>query len=206
MSSELKCPVCLNIDTGTRCRHIPQDTFQCDVCGIYTTDLDLAIQTRSGAYETGYWELNKVQRTVLSHRIRSRHDMEMDRRNHQIGSSPDGRGDRQAPPDGGSFRVTKEILEHLRSEARSPTPAEQAEKAIRYIGDHVSARGESLGEIPDGFRAAIGASDYGLGLWVVEQLQTKGLVDVGSKSNRTRVSPPYSQAVWKRGDVRRQVL
>ena len=148
--------------------------------------MELAVQVRSGAYDSGHWELTKVQRTVLSHRIRLRHDLEMHRRRHQQASASDGPSEPQAPIGGEWFRVTKEMLERLRSEARSPTPAEQAENAIRFIGDHVSAQGESLRDIPDEFRAAIGAADYGSGIWVAEQLQAKGLVDVGSKTGRTR--------------------
>lgn len=94
--------------------------------------------------------------------------------------------------------VTKDILSRLRTEARQPTPAEQAENAIRFIGDRVSARGESLRKIPDEFRAAIGASDYGSGLWVVEQLQPKGLVDIGSTPGRIAVRYDDGVAVFQK--------
>ena len=183
----MKCPVCLNIDPGTSCRHIPEVTFECDVCGNYTTDQELALQARSGACNTGYWELTKVQRTVLSHRIRLRSDTGMVGRRQQLASASEEPRKRQALSGGRWLHVTKEMLERLRSEARSPTPAEQAENAIRFIGDHVSTEDESLGYIPDQFRAAIGASDYGSGLWVVEQLQAKGLVDFAGTMHRTRV-------------------
>ena len=187
MSSEGKCPVCLSIDPGTRCLHTPPARFECDVCGEYTTDHDLALQASAGALDRGHWKLNKVQRTVLSHRIRLRHDAETaDRRQLQpsLSAAPS-----ESPVLSGQgwFRVTKQILDRLRSEARAPTPAEQAKNAIRFIADRVSARGESLRHIPDGFRATIGASDYGAGLWIVEQLQKKGLVDAGGPTARTKV-------------------
>lgn len=188
MSSEVKCPVCLNIDPGTRCRHIPEHAFVCDVCGNYTTDLELALQARSGTCDTGHWELTKVQRTVLSHRIRLRSDTEMARLGSHLASASDEPSDHHFSADAGWFRVTSETLDHLRSEARSPTPAEQAENAIRFIGDYVSAHGESLQRIPDAFRSVIGASDYESGLWVVQQLQAKGLVDIGGTTSRSRTS------------------
>ena len=187
MSSEGKCPVCLRIDPGTRCIHAPPARFECNVCGEFTTDQDLAIQAREGALDTGNWELNRVQRTVLSHRIRSRHDAEMNLRRELQARASEAPSERPVLSGQGWFRVTKEILDRLRSEARAPTPAEQAENAIRFIGDRVSARGENLRHIPDGFRAAIGASDYAAGLWIVKQLQKKGLVDARGPTSRTRV-------------------
>ncbi len=39
--------------------------------------------------------------------------------------------------------------------------------------------------MPDEFRAAIGASDYEAGCWVVRQLRDKGLVDVGGETSDT---------------------
>ena len=190
MSADMKCPVCLSIYPGTGCRHFPQETsFQCNVCGIYTTESDLALQARMGELDTGHWQLTKVQRAVLSHRIRLRHDTEMDR-HRQAASASAEPGDHQAPG-GASYRITKKVLDNLRSEARQPTPAEQAENAIRFIGDRVSVQGETLGEMPDEFRAVVGATDYDAGLWLLDQLQKKGLVHIGSESSGFRV--PYGK-------------
>lgn len=198
MSVELKCPVCLSIYPGTPCRHFPQETsFDCNVCGIYTTESDLALQARSGGLDTGHWKLTTVQRTVLSHRIRLRHNIEMDRRHRQAASASDEPSDHQATG-GGWYRVTKDILANLRSEARQPTPAEQAENAIRFIGDRVSAQGETLREMPDEFRAVVGVTDYDTGLWLLEQLQKKELVDVGSESSGFRVHYGKNDQVYTR--------
>lgn len=185
MSVELKCPVCLSVDPGTRCRLFPQATFDCNVCGIYTTEAELAVQAQMGGLDTGHWQLTKVQRTVLSHRIRLRHETEADRLHRQAPSAFGEPSEHQAPG-GRWYRVTKNVIANLRSEARQPTPAEQAENAIRYIGNRVSAQGDRLGKIPDEFRAVVGATDYDAGLWLVEQLQTKGLVEVGSKSGELK--------------------
>ena len=200
MSAEMTCPACLSIYPGTPCHHFPQETsFDCNVCGIYTTESDLALQARSGGLNTGHWKLTTVQRTVLSHRIRLRHDIEMDRRHRQAASASDGPSDRQAPS-GGWYRVTKNVLDNLRSEARQPTRAEQAENAIRFVGDRVSAQGETLREMPDEFRAVVGATNYDGGLWLLAQLQKKGLVDIGSASGEFR--DHYD----KRGQVYTKVL
>ena len=183
MSQNMRCPVCLSIDPGTSCRPITSQEFDCDVCGSYTADIELAMQAREGVYDKDHWELNKIQRAVLSHRIRLRTDTSShDQRRPLIESIGPG----QPQADGRWFRVTRDLLRRLRSEARQPTPAEQAENAIRFIGDRVSAQGDALQEIPDGFRAAIGATDYDKGLWVVEQLESKDLVEVGVKSMPTR--------------------
>ncbi len=139
-------------------------------------DIELALQARDGVYDN-HWELNKIQRAVLSHRIRLRTDTRLDDQRRALTGSVSP-GHPQA--DGGWFRVTKDILSRLRTDARQPTSAEQADNAIRFIGDRVSAQGESLGEIPDEFRAAIGATDYDRGLWLVDQLTERRLVDVGS--------------------------
>lgn len=185
MTTEMKCPVCLSIDVGTRCRPITAEEFECDVCGCYTADVDLAAQARDGVYDTDHWELNKIQRAVLSHRIRLRTDASLGNQRQPVTESV---GPHPAHPhaDGQWFRVTKDVLRRLRSEARQPTPAEQAANAIRFIGDHESAQGGALPEMPDDFRAAIGATDYDRGLWAIEQLETKRLVDVGNKTSRTR--------------------
>ena len=74
MTTETKCPVCLSIDVDTRCRPITADEFECDVCGCYTADVDLAVLARDGVYDTDHWELSKIQRAVLSHGIRLRTD------------------------------------------------------------------------------------------------------------------------------------
>ncbi len=104
----------------------------------------------------------------------------------------------QVPHGDGRVRVTKGMLGRLRSDARCPTPAEQAENAIRFIGDYVSAQGEGLRGIPDEFRAVIGAPDYGSGIWIVEQLHAKGLVDCHPGIGRTRVRSDDNVSVFQK--------
>lgn len=197
MTTEMKCPVCLSIDVGTRGRPITAEEFKCDVCGCYTADVDLAAQARDGVYDTDHWELNKIQRAVLSHRIRLLTDARLGDHGQPLIESV-GPGPSHSQGDGQWFRVTKDVLRRLRAEARQPTPAEQAERAIRFIGDRVSAQGESLREIPAEFRAAIGATDYDRGLWLVDQLTERRLVDVGSEDNRLGVRFGDSTHVYTR--------
>ncbi|MCH8111949.1 MAG: hypothetical protein IH905_08365 [Proteobacteria bacterium] len=67
-----------------------------------------------------------------------------------------------------------------------PSPAEQALKAIKFIGDFVSETGERLEQLPPDFYAIIGAPSPAMAVELTIELKQKGLIDgVPAKSMGT---------------------
>ena len=147
---KFKCPVCL---CESSCqKSTSRDLFECDICGIYKIDIDkLEGQKGDGSFESSQWDLNSLQRAVLSHSIRTRSDASS-----RSGSDP--------------LEITSEVLNSFRSNGSLPSPAVQATNIIRFIGDKVSRSGEALGQPPIYFHATIGALDHDAAIRLTEEL------------------------------------
>ena len=139
MNNGIQCFVCLNVGGGSFKRPRP-GLFQCDICGIYKISNGPLLQISAGPhkYDSSQWDLNPLQRAVLSHRIRTKSD-----------ASPQTESD--------LFEITPGVLDPLRSNGILPSPAVQATNIVRFIGDKVSRSGEAVNQLPAYFYATIGA-------------------------------------------------
>ena len=145
MNNKKKCPVCL---CESSCQKpTSRDLFECDICGIYKIDIDkLEGQKPDGSFESSQWDLDSLQRAVLSHSIRKR-----------TGSDP--------------FEITSEVLNSFRSNRSLPSRAEQATNIIQFIGDEVSRSGdEVVDQLPPDFHAIIGARDRDAAIRLTKEL------------------------------------
>ena len=156
MNNKRRCPVCLN-DEGGRCEAstgAPNPLFKCDICGHYIVNYE--IFTTDGA-DLG---LDKMQRAVLSHRIRTK-----------SGRAPK----TESEP----FTVTPDVLESLRSDGKLPSPAIQAANLIRFIGDEVSRSGEDISVLPDYIHANIGALNRKATIQLANELDSRRILRLG---------------------------
>ena len=157
MNNKRRCPVCLNAEDGQF--NVFPTWFECDICGSYTMDLDpfLDLQIQKGHNHSGYWDLNPVQRAVLSHRIRTK-----------SGCAPKAESE--------LFRVTLDVLDSIRSDGKLPSLAMQAENLIRFIGDEVSRSGEGIPRLPNCIHAIIGALNRKVAIQLANELRESGIL------------------------------
>lgn len=149
MNNKIKCPVCL---CESSCQRPRPGLFKCDICGIYKIDNDkLEGQKRDGSFESSQWDLNSLQRAVLSHSIRKKSD-----ESSKTESEP--------------LEITSEVLDSFRSNRSLPSRAEQATNIIQFIGDEVSRSGEAVTQLPVGFHAIIGARDLEAAIRLTKEL------------------------------------
>ena len=171
---KFKCPVCL---CESSCqKSTSRDLFECDICGIYKIDIDkLEGQKGDGSFESSQWDLNSLQRAVLSHSIRKRSD-----ESSKTGSDP--------------FEITSDVLKSFRFDSRLPSPAVQATNIIRFIGDKVSRSGEAVGQLPPGFHAIIGARNRDEAIRLTEELVESKILKAskGTTAESNPVGPPRS--------------
>ncbi|MCY3665609.1 MAG: hypothetical protein OXH81_08120 [Gemmatimonadetes bacterium] len=73
MNTRIKCLVCSNVEGGSLQRRSP-GFFECDICGTYTATEELWSQIYDGIYDSSHWNLNPLQRAVLSHHILKKSD------------------------------------------------------------------------------------------------------------------------------------
>ena len=153
MNNESRCPVCLNAE-DSQCEAFkgdPNPLFKCDICGNYIVNYGIFIT--DGA-DLG---LTKVQRAVLSHRIRK-----------ESGCAPK----MESEP----FTVTPKVLKSIRSDGKLPNPAMQAENLIRFVGDEVSRSGEAIPRLPNCMQAIIGALNRKATIRLVIELRNRGVL------------------------------
>ena len=168
MNNKIKCPVCL---CESSCQRPRLSLFKCDICGIYKIDNDkLEGQKRDGSFESRQWNLNSLQRAVLSHRIRTRSD-----ESSKTGSDP--------------FEITSDVLDSFRSDGRLPSPAVQATNIVRFIGDKVSRSGEAVGQLPPGFHAIIGARNRDEAIRLTEELVESKILKAAPKGTAVESNP-----------------
>lgn len=133
MSDTVRCPICLNEDGGT-CRVVStggrdSSGFKCDICGNY----EIVRSALAGPLDPENSTLTPIQRAALSHSLCT--------------------ASRQSTTPTIDTYWLKEFL----TDARLPTPANQALNIIQFIGDEISRTGEELGKLPVDFQAIIGA-------------------------------------------------
>ena len=161
MNNGIQCPICLY---ERSCQRPRPGLFECDICGKYKINNKLEVPAPE--YDTSLWNLNPLQRAVLSYRIRTESDASS-----QAGSDP--------------FEITSEVLDSLRSNGSLPSPAVQATNIVRFIGDEVSRSGEAVNQLPENFHAIIGSLNYEAAIRL-----TKELVD-----RKTLIADPPGTAV-----------
>lgn len=145
MPEDIPCPVCENLSRGTCFKRSSgrSTEYQCEACGTFeitdsVTDPDLD-------------ELSRVQRALLSHRIRT------------------------AVEEGVRPQITTYWLKQFKTESRLPSLALQAANLIRAIGDRVSETGFGYPIDPSTY-AIVGAFDRRSFDRLHQELLGKGLI------------------------------
>lgn len=164
----IECPICRNADGG-RCVEIPDNSpilrqfFECDICHRFGLTIEVARRLKSGDDSQG---VAAMPRAILSHRM--------------CIASP-------ARPNELPRVVDAAYLKEIESHGRLPSPIEQANTLLRYIGDEVTRTGERLEELPQDVHALVGAVGRPAAMQRVEQLCNKGVVSCGTE-NRSALS------------------
>ena len=183
MTQETDCPWCdtpAPYSSGpSRTRHI-----DCTVCGKYVLagyfNLSLA---RSG--------LTPMQRASLSHFARARHDaweLWWERPHQDDTPEPN-------PP-----RIDPDVVELAQRGELLVTRSQQADNAIRYIGDRVLRDGESLQILtePAWFAASIGAPNRRSADELMHELVNAGLLTWHARAASARALANLTLAGWER--------
>ena len=159
ITSPITCPVCQTLTAQSHGNAL-ELVVECDFCGAFTMDPELAVQVRSGDSRSGHWALNEVHRAALAHRIRT---FKIHTVTHE--HSP--------------YVITRETLDSIRANGELPSVAVQAQNAIRYIGDEVSRTGMPVKALPRDFCSIIGSFDQQSAVRLVEELFERNIVRIG---------------------------
>lgn len=157
----VECPICRNADGG-QCVEIPDHTpilrqfFECDVCHRFGLTFEALRWLRSGDDSGG---VAAMHRAILSHRMRTAL-----------------RVANELPP-----LVDAAYLKEIESDGQLPSPIEQANTLLHYIGDEVRRTGMRLDELPQDIQAIVGAMNRPAAMQRVEQLRAKGAVSCGAE-------------------------
>lgn len=157
----VECPICRNADGG-RCVEIPDHTlilrqlFECDICHRFGLTMEALRWLRSGDDAGG---VAAMHRAILSHQVRTVL-----------------RASNELPP-----LVDGAHLKAIESHGQLPSPIEQANTLLRYIGDEVRRTGMRLGKLPHDIQAIVGAMNRPAAMQRVEQLRATGAVSCGAE-------------------------
>lgn len=158
MTDSIQCPACLNTESGS-CRLVSGgrfhsiSRFDCDICGTYELTEDAFFSLGAGDDNLSYRKPEPMTAAILSYKIRS--------------ASSQNKGK--------VVRITPEVLDGWRSDAKLPSRAVQAENLIRFIGDSVSSSGEDIDVLPEHIHATVGARNYRSVLDLLFELEKKGI-------------------------------
>ena len=151
------CPICLNkhSDPANVIHASGGYRVDCPVCGLFGIPeeaWDDILDPQTGAE----YQLSELCRAQLAHRIRT------------------GNTSRTS----NTINVTHGFIsDFIADGCPGPTPAEQATKIIKYIGDEVSRSGQRLKTLPVEFFAIIGAPNPTLAGELTMELNIRGLID-----------------------------
>ena len=155
MNNRVKCHICLNADGGLCNMGVAtlQDgmgsSFDCEICGKFIIPYQNNVQI--------YMMINKsteAQRALISHRLC------------------------EAKLQEDTWRmITLDWLESVLKNTL-PNPIEQKTNMIRYIGDEVSKSGKSIERLPVDFHAIIGALNRDSSIWLVNELEKRGILTI----------------------------
>lgn len=157
----VECPICRNAEGG-QCVEIPDHTpilrqfFECDICHRFGLTFEALRWLRSGGDSGG---VAAMHRAILSHQMRTAL-----------------RAPNELPP-----LVDVAYLKAIESHGQLPSPPEQANTLLSYIGDEVRRTGVRLDELPQDIHAIVGAMNRPTAMQRVEQLRTKGAVSCGAE-------------------------
>lgn len=174
----VECPICRNADGG-QCVEIPDHTltlrqfFECDICHRFGLTIEALRWLRSGDDSGG---VAAMHRAILSHQIRTAL-----------------RAPNELPP-----LVDAAHLKAIESHGQLPSPIEQANTLLRYIGDEVRRSGMRLDKLPHDIQAIVGAMNRPAAMQRVEQLRATGAVSCGAEhhSASSRTGQRYTEC-WE---------
>jgi hypothetical protein len=159
-----ECPVCGFVDVQRIQKGRDAELFDCPNCGQFDLLGVLVTDRLLPARGT-------LKAAVLSHAIRK-----MQRKNAQ--------GEIQRPT------LVLEDVERLVKDARLPSPFQQADNLVAWLGENLGGSGQPLNVTYDRFRAIMGALDARGVAFIVQQLLDKGLLDCeGLTSHHLRGLP-----------------
>lgn len=147
-----KCSVCEG-KWGGNCieQSVPRGNirFECDVCGSYDVD-SIVLEDN---LLVGSRKFNDVARAALCHFIRSNQTSQA--------SNP---------------FITSDWLFRFLSNAKLPTPGQQAINMVRFIGDAVEGTGRAIEALPIFFFASIGSPNPDFAIDIALQLRNSGIL------------------------------
>ena len=170
----VKCPVC-NLDIGEEPLYqVHQDSsiyhYSCKRCGNFWVD------SRINSILPAILE-NKRNKAVLSHWIRTKHE--------QISKSP---------PDEQFFRETiildKQLVETIIKNP-PPSPSEQEDNIIRWLGENIEAPGEIIKIEYDTHRSIMGAITLNNFALVIRHLFDSGIIQGNLSTNTANLTLSY---------------
>lgn len=178
-----KCPICNNIEGGHyQINPNPNGIVSCSICGDYRIDYPSEGLLRTGTLvvDQKNKQLTNIDRALISHVVRLAHEAKV----HNV-------------------NIYETILCQILEFSKLPTPDEQANYLIRFIGDKVSETGEGLSSLPEGIQAIIGTSCLKAAYDLVEELGDKELLkfnlvrSIGATVGRNGqiVEPPHHISV-----------
>ena len=119
-------------------------SFECSICGLFNIDLEAYYRITQGR------EIANIQRALISHRVSVEQDSDI------------------------PIMVSRAWLDHIIQHGILPSPIEQANNLVRYVGDKVSKTGENIPILPDHIHAIIGAVRLKAAIDLAKELHIKG--------------------------------
>ena len=158
----VECPICRNADGGQCIRiddteHMPASRYRCYICHEYYLTNRARLWLES---EEDSENLAAMHRAILSHRLRTASRV---------------RPNEQPPV------VDTPYLEEIEAHGQLPSPIEQANALLRYLGDEWTRTGVRLAELPQDIQAIVGAMNRPAAMQRVEQLRATGAVSCGAE-------------------------
>lgn len=180
-----QCPLCSSpLEIGHKRMHFERlDCIQCSVCGCFQIDTDIIDDK---ILEDTKRKSNSQLRSYLSHMIRLNND-----------------------DDQPVTKILPDWLDDLiKKGPKPPTPAEQANNIVGFIGDRVSETGNAILSLPPHFHAVIGAPNRRSALHLVNELLEGGLItgSIRDKQHNTGdlKSSNLTLAGWERYEKRKR--
>jgi hypothetical protein len=154
------CPVCAAPEAALEIQSRDFYKYNCPVCGGFTL---FGVLTR---HEGPLTKPGSIESAVLSHSIRR-----MQRRN-AVGSV--------VWP-----TIADQEYEQILRNARLPSPAEQADNLITWLGETLKEAGDVGEVIFDHLRAIVGSVTEGGAAFIVRALLDKGMIDCQGQNSET---------------------
>ena len=154
-----KCPICRNFDGGYY-KEIPgsRNGHDCSICGEYVID----IYTK-GTLVTDT-RITNIHRALISHQARLAYQNK-----YPLG-------------------ITNDWLNHIIENGSLPTPKDQANNLVRFIGDEVSRTGVDMQKLPNYIHAVIGAPRLIPACELAKELRERGLLRLNADGETRKIA------------------